>query len=783
MFDVTKAREIFYGEDQSVIVFGDHEADNTWYMVPVPQLRTVGSEPAFSLTRYRDASGDVAGVCTFEVELVYPAAARAAAESELGPDIVWGQFTWTGGDVFFRYDIEGETDGIIVSPSLFGSNVATFQIELDSDAAVTSFINAFSRDGSVSPFEIEYEMTALTNLLGARATVTYNADAAIAYEKTYEKRKDTWGNTKNVLVEVKQVLKRSGAGDVVVEKGAGGSDETVQRVRDWAWSTLEQEVAANIETARQMATGPFPVSASTSFTHSYEENAIVDWTTPVSGYLPKFNAETWNKVYSEVDNRELVVTFALAGQLFDENNEPAFENVLITVDYPTRSEDNTFRLVAGSDDMTANTYVAKGALDPSGKFDPNYRYKYVINYADGGAYTSEWIDSSETRVELRPSDFGMNYVRFIGSNIPFATDGSDPEKSVKSVFIDFFFKPPEGKDALVKSQEMTANGQEGQVEFVSHYHQPIGQSYSYRLRYLMGNDKVITIEPDERYGGDNAEIVQVLSPLEAILIFNLRAVNVDDRASYAFELIEINASYYDTPDGSGLPAASHDWSWVPDKSVGVDTAEPWSFQATPNSDTSYFRMGGQIIFGDGTDFVLDQYYQPADRRSLILYSDSEIYSVKIDPRQIAWDTISAVYLNLFQVSADAPDPRQLGHIMREPLQRLTTAQQAEIEGKRVNYQRFQLLGTGTEAAADSAERYYNIRRLRSDEEITFYYDVEYVMKDGTTHSLDDQVVNNKLQLVLPPVAGGGEAPEILEARIPAAKLRPERKPRSLEPAQ
>ena len=109
MFDLTKSQQIFYGEDQFITVYGDHDDANKYYIVPAPRLVTQGGQPVFSLTKYKTNQGGVSGYCTFDVELYIPDEARAAAEAKLGAGIVWGQFDWVGGDVLFKFDMGIDT--------------------------------------------------------------------------------------------------------------------------------------------------------------------------------------------------------------------------------------------------------------------------------------------------------------------------------------------------------------------------------------------------------------------------------------------------------------------------------------------------------------------------------------------------------------------------------------------------------------------------------------------------------------------------------------------------
>jgi hypothetical protein len=390
----------------------------------VPRLRVDNGQPAFNLTKYTGNGGGIAGICDFAVELYSPPEARRAAEEQIPGIQRWGQFTWVSGNVFFDYElpVDGTPAGqqAAVAPSLFGTNTARFQIELADEAQLNTFIAAFSGEGTLSSFTITYEMGVLTQLLGARATISYTASAAIDYERTYDTKKDTWGKEKQVLVDVKQNLKSSGAGDVQVTKGAGGTDELVQMVRDWAWSALESQVADAIETALRQAEGnQNPISVVSDINQTYAEDAVIEWSTPVSRLLPRFDADTWNKVYHEVDNRQLVVTFALAGDPTDANGDLLFGDVEVTVNYPTRTTDNTFVLGFRDGAESTVTYTAPGG----GSFDPSFQYRYKVSFPGSAPpYVSDWIGSDESRVTLRPNLLGIRKVTFTGSGVPFEED-------------------------------------------------------------------------------------------------------------------------------------------------------------------------------------------------------------------------------------------------------------------------------------------------------------------------------------------------------------------------
>lgn len=774
MFDITSVREIFYGanDEQSVYVYQDHEQKNIWYMVPVPTLRRVGADPAFSLVRYIKNGGGVAGNCTFEMELTQPAEARKAAEEQLGPDVIWGGFTWVGGTAFFYYNIEGLSKTVAVEPSLYGTNVATFQIQLTTAEEVNTFINAFSGEGA-SPFHIEYDMAVLTQLLGAKATVKYRSEAAIAYETKYRTERDTWGNQRTIVEQVKQVLQQSGAGEVYVTIGAGGTPELEQRVRDWAWATLEQQVAATVNAAALMATGPTPVSATTSFEKSYVEDTVVDWSTPVSKFMSKFSNEEWAKVYSEVDNRKLLINFALIGQLTrEDNNLPIARKVTITVDYPTRDTGNSFELIVAGGTNSAKVYEAPGYF-VGGAYVPDYKYQFAITFDEGPEYVSPWIDSTATIVNITPSDFGTRQVIFYGVGVPFGT-------TVKEVQIDFFFAPPEGKPAVPQTRTMYANGPDKGVVFASYYQLPIGPIYSYKLRYIMADNSVVTSgTPGELANAPNntdsgyAKRVVVPDPKSLYTQFDLRTFTVAGTDPIA--MVDLTAQYFDTQNDGDRALYSNTWNaWEPKGTPRIETAQPpWFFQAVDNTNTAYYNLQGDIIYGDGNPVSLRQYKQPSGSKTFMIYSDSENYSVKVDTYAIDWNLVANVNLVLFQLKKGALEKLggELPDFFMKRRELMTDDERAVADASQTNVIPFSLMAAPPEQPTDTLTRYYALRRPLADLELEFYYTVGYILKaDGETRWIEKQEVTGKLSINLPPLPPPGTKPGLVRHTVSAEML-------------
>ncbi len=734
MFDLATARPIYYGSDNDlrVTVYQDREDKDIWYMTPVPRLRVLEDGlPAFSLTKYLAKDAGISGVCTFEVELWYPPAAKDAAQREI-PDIAgWGDFNWVGGDAFFQPGLPDRTEaGLARTPSLFGANVAAFQLELATPEEFNAFLAALQPPRATSPCRIAYQMGVLTQMLAAKAQVKYTASAAIAYERRYEMKRDIWGNREQVLVQTREILRQSGAGDVTVTPGRGASDEVVQLVRDWAWSTLEKQVADAVESARALAkSDQSPVEVTSDFVTNYSEDAIVEWSTEVSTLVESFDEATWAKVYHEVDNRRLVVNFQLAGD-YNGDIGPLFTDVVVEVKYPTDQPENTFKLTPNADTTKTFTAVPKGA------FTPEYEYRYTVSFPQGAPpYTSGWIKSETTLVTLMPSAFGIRRVMFVGSAVPFGTATED----IREVAVDFFEQPPLGQAPKLQTKRMTANQEGGALVFESTYHVPVTNTYSYRLRYFYNDGRAVVVQPAEQFGSQNADLVLVQNPANKFAVLNLRALV----STTGFASIDVSATYNDkqnSPDRT----SSHSWrGWGPLHEKGLYSSAPWDFDAQPNQQTAYFDLNGQVIYGDGSYAELANLKQAYSRGPLVLFDTEKLHSLEIVGELIDWTEVVSVRVNVMQARTSE------GEIASEELVRIGSLDElteSATEKRFTNFSSYTLLAP--EQGVVSLPMYYVLRSPRDSGTVSFYYNATFVMRVGPPRGIEETEVTNRLQLFL-----------------------------------
>jgi hypothetical protein len=745
MINPLKSIVIDYDGGRQATVYGDKDDPNTYYLMPEARVVEIDGAPQFSIVSYKKNDGEVAGRCTFQIEMHLSDSARAAAEAKLGPNVNWGQFVWVAVNPFFWYSNSEGSQLITSTASMYGSNRSTFILDFNSDADVKAFAGSLEpkEGGGLSPFSIEFQSVVLADFPSVNVLVKYDAQIAIDYEAKYETKKDMWGSSKQILIGVKQNLKTSGAGDVKIDwKGPEPDPETRGRVYDWAFVTLEGLVEDALEYALQLSGGKNPVSYTSDIIRTYSENQIVEWPIKTARVLPRFTLDEWSKVYSEVDTRQLSVDFALRGELTKDDGGIIVQQVDITVDYPTLSKTFTLR----PQDNASYTFVAPGSLK-DGQFDPSYKYKYAVIYQSGAPYQSDWITSEDTSVVVLPNELGIRKVQFVGSLIPFAgsKEAKAGDKTVDSLSIDFFFQRPGGQPNLVQSAVMKANGVTGAVSFESLFNLPLTNTYTYRLTYQMTDGTTYIAAPTDALGLPNKALVTVLNPLLE-QTFALRCL-VPKPTGDNPHIINAYLTVRYRDDGfQSIP--KHVFNWDPPTYEGSGTpkyvpasATRWDFAGTDNPEGAYYEIDGDVVYDEG-QFAVNGLCIQAKTGTLLLDPRTEAYSVTVESSNVNWDLVSAVQVTLLTGTIE-PESEDLKAWIISP-----RSKTAPMDLKVDSSLSYPLLSS-KDPHQQQTKRYFTVTRPRDSDSIVFYYTAVYINKDGTTKTIKEQEVKNQFVLVLP----------------------------------
>lgn len=724
MINIQNAVKVPYNEGANFItVYFDFEDENVMYAVPVPRIATDPTgNPAISFTKYINNDVDSFGYLNMDVEVELPIAARKAAEEKY-PDKTWGQFQWIATECYLSFDLPSSPDGKIIQgqPSLYGTNRTNFTLNIESNEDLNAIEGAF-KGHPLSSFQIEYDMTTLTKLSAVKAKVTFDAKIAVDFEYSYEYSTNVWGQSKIVSAEIKKNLKISKAGDVIIDWGVvDPSDEFKARVNDWAWTTLEKAVSDAVATAQAAAQDAIPVDSMDSFEQNYLENSVVEWAILSSAPLSGFTFEQWDdKIYHEIDNRQLVINFGLKGDLLNSQNLPVCEQVKITVDYPTKTTGNTFVLSPVDNGNTMNTYTAPGYIDPATEgYDPNYRYKYEVLYSAGDTFESGWIPTSDTQIDIIPAELGTKKVEFNGNNIPFGDEDSD----VKQATIDFFFLRPKGE--MNKTQTKILTSEVTCVTFESQFAVAITNLYTFRVLYTFNDGTQRIMNTVASFGSMNSDLV-VINTNAAVLVdqtFSLQArkVKIDPDGSNKVDYVYLDVNYID--DQNSIEK-SHTFDWEvqwPTEGGSPRQRKLWNFSAFENPTGAYFKCNGDYDDSNGAYVKIKDAFIQANSKNFQIEPGFGYYGIKIEPDNIDWNVVAKVTVNLEQ----------------------------QLDGEKVsNLARIPIIDPSTSIA--NMPSYYTAKKAIEADNLEFKYMVEYIQKDGSaTRDSAEITVTDKLNIILP----------------------------------
>ncbi|CAB3750657.1 MULTISPECIES: hypothetical protein [Burkholderia] len=660
MINIQDSRVIKYDNDRkSVTVYRDFANANLWYIVPRPQLATQTVDgvtlPAFALTEFRTNSGS-AGTVTFTAELVIDPEAYQAVKSVLGQGIEFGQFVWNDAQAFLTLTLPStqRDTQINVTPSNFGSNAATFIIDLKTADDVKAIRDIFNTGVGLSTWSIQYVATTLSQLPAVKATVTYDCTIAASYQKTVQIDRNVWGSETGRRTTIREYMQKSDSGKVNLEWAVQPSDEFRQRVHDWAFTTLEGLVqAAADDVARRLgasAADDFSINSIGSFQRIYQENEVIDWTIQPQGFLPTFDKDVWSRLDKTVDNRTLNVAVTMSADL----KGAGVKKVTLTIDYPAKAqpESHTFTV----DQNSPWTYESNGFFDADKKFVSEYTYWYQVESEKGESFPSPKFKASATQLQVSSTDLGYQKVEFICSNIAFASGKAGytvgaPANNVDFVLIDFTYLPTAGGQLFVDQRKVSKNGET--VRFTSHSFQPIGAAYSYAITYVLTNGDIIVNRPQSVYPTVNSTtqtIYSMIGPADFTVTVTNDTIRGGSIALPAITGIALTTDYTDQPD-----SPDHQTYSFHDLRIEADYSDTWEYQAVKRS-TSTVQVDGTVYYRDKNNTrksvaIRKVRYGNQPSFALDVFPVQLPFTVTFDPSLVDWKAYVQVEVKVYRKSA------------------------------------------------------------------------------------------------------------------------------------
>lgn len=645
MLDIQNTRQITVAGQASFTAYGDDADANAWYIVPkaVWARDPVSGLPQFALVQYNRDGGAQSGFCRFSVELAVDPAQEQALLATIGGARL-AQFDWIASAAMFTYTVNGKTSSVAAQPSGFGTQMVTFSIPLPDAASLNAFVNAFSPTGSqAGTFGVSFDLTADTRL--PAVTVVTNFDSTIAYQYQVEQRyaiqtqyhTDTWGHHYSDQVSVyvgtfvHEMMKQSQAASVTITPGQGLTPTLLSMVTDWAHVQLEKDVEQAVNTALMLIKNPtadFSLTNVSSFTHTLTTSNVVPWYFTVDGTLPPFDAVTWTRLHSVVDQRTLDVAFVLQQDLA----KRGIARVNLDVKYGTTSLAHSFAPGQATPYMVQLDGLLKGQ-----EFDPGYQYRYDVIYADPVAgdqplppLSTDWIATEAPVVTFGDVELGLLAVRFAASNIAWTpTTGhgaAGDTPTVDEIAVEWNWIP-DGTGPVLADTFTLNQATPQYTATLRSTHPTQNQEYRYSLTFLMSDGTKVHANNLR----DNTTLLRIDAPLSTV------SVSVLPNLPSTAKAVVLRATFDDEMNDIHL---NKQWQVRAGKTQGdmadLDFAS-WDFQAiVANLNNAVVVFSGFWIDGKGKQQPIPSQILIGSNNTIFISDTQFVATATIDASQVAF---------------------------------------------------------------------------------------------------------------------------------------------------
>jgi hypothetical protein len=672
----------YYRDDQ----LDPNPNPNTFYIIPKPQFVVDNAgNPAYHMLTYRtDGSDNGSGSCRFDVELSVPPKIEAAIASAIKanpikfPNVSEPVFTSLalnrGSSVSFDFLCAGVTTSISTTASDFGSNVATFLIDLTKEQLDTLKGDFSNSGGSI---DIKYYLSVPARLQGVSALLNFDSSIAYQYQVT-QPSYNSWGDQTSPG-SVEKMLKESAASKVTLTWGiANPPAELIQSVTDWANSTLANMVSAEVQKVIELQSTKsdksFSINEVSNFNFSFVDNVVVDWLIEPTASLPTFtdmglNIDNFVGIVNEQQQQMTVVTnlpFSSDSQdqiatvpavLIEGLSKPAFvKSVTVTLQYPTLSEANaTYTFTSNG----SKTFVA----DYSPAAGPAWSLEYAVDYEDPNMATVNGKVENITSgsLDLKVEEAGILTVVFDASQA-FTSEGTNP------VELDVNFSYVNADEPLSKSirqvVKILASDSLKKTTISSLQSMPVSTTYNYQVSYIFPG----TVKFDAPLVQNQNGFLQILPAVNAVHTCNLIVfVSPADAATDPVFDATVNMWYETAPAlppgySSNQPtkASPAVFNITPDVSPSGGLFKRALFTGLLSGDQP-LMYSASINCASGQIDINSQQIQNS-QPSIMVTPKQRYYTLEIDPSAIDWDKadFSSVQVLITQTVAQGTAPDNNG---------------------------------------------------------------------------------------------------------------------------
>ncbi len=661
-------KQLTFAEVPDVTLWQDDTQFNVFYALPQsPRFRMQNGQPVVKEIIYRlpipRADGKRGGgYVMFDTELAVPDDKLAKLKQILDtrvreehqrrrlpgtpPPAQFGTMTFTKGTVRLLL----EKDGVIIEKvtsagksSLYGTNVATFAVELTPEGAAV--FDAAMKGQGASLVSVVYDLNFWVKLPPLTAEVWFNASKFYSFYQTIDTDWSVWGeDSYRETVREKFLESQSGGTNINFDftlPDAEQDRKLKDKIRDWAQRTLEdmvekamiESIAPVPEDKRKAPDGiedvtrDIKVTKAKSFRHTFKENGAAEWNLVPQGNL--------GSVAGMKDGQGRPLRWEDFSILVDADH-PFFRTLNITIqtnaDFArlnlfsievkvryragTVNKVQEFRFLKPDDVAKFETFIENDVR--------KYTYSYQVNYKGSAqAYQSPEITTDETQLTINVDDLGCLIVDIKPGDINF--------DQVAQALLTMQYEDA-GVPRFEQQFVITKDRPVHQLRKV--IMQPWRKPYTYQLKYFMQGGQEYNLKPATGLTPD----LFISDPFSGTKTVAIRAMgNLDTDIDTIFA----DLTYRDEVN-----------SYTQTKSVALSKTRPFEDWSFPAIDPA----GGKVAYTGSIKFKTGQFETipettTAQNTVLIGKRVEDVLSVEVLP-----DLLDFTLIALARVSLKYEDP-------------------------------------------------------------------------------------------------------------------------------
>lgn len=658
-------------EVPDVTVWGDDANPDLYYVLPsIPRFRLQNGVPVFKLIRYRlpierEDKKKGGGFVMFDTELAVSddkmkklkdvldeRAKKRFSDLHLKgtpPEATFGTMTYvrgTAGMLLEKDDVLIEKVLGAGKPSLYGSNVASFAVELTPEG--TAVFEAAMQGQGASMVSVVYQIYFWVKLPPLEATVWFNSSQFYSFYQKVDIDWNLWGDDSY----------REKQSEIFRESQSGGTDirfdfvlpdpdqdkKLKDRIRDWAQRTLEdmvqkgmiESIAPVTDDKRKVPDGiehltrDITTTKAKSFRQTYRENNSAEWNLNPQGNLGTLTGMTdasgkalqWKDFSVTIDADDpFFKTLNVTVQTNADFDRLQIFNIEVNIDYTVGDfhESKDLRFSKSDDVGQFATFIQNNVW--------KYKYSYKVNYKGSAlVYQSPVIETDEKQLTINVDDTGCFIVDVAPGDLNF--------DEVTQAEVVLQYEDASHDVPLFETQfSIDKDHRESRVRQL--ILQPVRNAYRYKVKYFMKDGKEFAVD----WASGLANRLFINNPFSATKTIGIRAMGDLDKV---VDTVFADFVYKDDAN-----------KYTQSKSVALSKAAPfldWSFPVISETGGAV-TYSGTIKYRDGKSEDIPQTTAAKDT-ILIGPRVEDVLEVQVLPDLLDFTKVKLVKISLKYEDAD-----------------------------------------------------------------------------------------------------------------------------------